>query len=73
MKQINSKLENMILWGAGLVSVVTTPFISYEPINLPRLVVLTTFGIILIFLISIHRRNLIHKGHKFYWHLLFGV
>jgi len=64
MKKINGKLETTILWGAGLVSVVTTPFISYEPINLPRLVILTIFGISLVFLIKINYRNLIQREHK---------
>ena len=64
MKQSKSKVEKTILWGAGLISVAMTPFISYEPINLPRLVILTIFGVTLIFLIAIHRNDLIDNEHK---------
>ena len=52
------------MWGAGLTSVAMTPFMSYEPIILPRLVILTIFGASLILLIAIHRNELINNEHK---------
>jgi O-antigen ligase len=64
MKQSKSGIEKTILWGAGLISVAMTPFMSYEPINLPRLVILTIFGVSLILLIAIHRKELINNEHK---------
>ena len=64
MQQSKSRIEKTVLWGAGLTSVAMTPFTSYEPINLPRLVILTIFGAILILLIAIHRHELINNEHK---------
>ena len=64
MQQSKSRIEKTILWGVGLTSVVMTPFMSYEPINLPRLVILTIFGVSLILLIAIHRNELINNEHK---------
>jgi O-antigen ligase len=64
MQQSKSRIEKTVLWGAGLTSVAMTPFTSYEPINLPRLVILTIFGVILILLIAIHRNELINNEHK---------
>ena len=64
MQQSKSKIEQTVLWGAGLISVAMTPFTSYEPINLPRLVILTIFGVSLILLITIHRNELISNEHK---------
>jgi O-antigen ligase len=64
MQQSKSGIEKTILWGAGLISVAMTPFMSYEPINLPRLVILTIFGLSLILLIAIHRKELINSEHK---------
>ena len=64
MQQSKSRIEKTVLWGAGLTSVVMTPFMSYEPINLPRLVILTIFGTSLILLITIHRNELINNEHK---------
>jgi O-antigen ligase len=57
-------MEKTILWGVGLTSIAMTPFTSYEPINLPRLVILTVFGVILIILIAIHRKALINHEHN---------
>ena len=63
MQQSKSRIEQTVLWGAGLISVAMTPFTSYEPINLPRLVILTIFGASLILLIIIHRNELINNEH----------
>ena len=64
MQQSKSRIEQTVLWGAGLISVAMTPFMSYEPINLPRLVILTIFGTSLILLITIHHNELITTEHK---------
>ena len=64
MQPSKSRIEKTVLWGAGLTSVAMTPFTSYEPINLPRLVILTIFGVILILLIAIHRDELINNEYK---------
>ena len=64
MQQSKSRIEQTVLWGAGLISVAMAPFISYEPINLPRLVILTIFGASLILLIAINRNDLINHEHK---------
>lgn len=59
-----SRIEKSILWGTGLTSIVVTPFMSYEPINLPRLVILAIFGVSLILLVVLHRNDLIKHEHK---------
>ena len=59
-----SRIEKTVLWGAGLTSVVMSPFMSYEPINLPRLVILTIFGVSLVLLITINYKNLIKNEHR---------
>ena len=64
MQQSKSRIEQTVLWGAGLIAVAMSPFMSYEPINLPRLVILTIFGVSLILLITIHRNDLINHEHK---------
>jgi O-antigen ligase len=64
MQQSKSRIEKTVLWGAGLISVAMSPFVSYEPINLPRLVILTIFGVILILLIVIHRNDIFHNEQK---------
>ena len=64
MQQSKSRIEKTVLLGAGLISVAMSPFMSYEPINLPRLVILTIFGTSLILLIDIHRIELIKNEHK---------
>jgi O-antigen ligase len=64
MQQSKSRIEKTVLWGAGLTSVAMSPFMSYEPINLPRLVILTIFGVSLILLFIIHHKNLINNEHK---------
>lgn len=64
MQQSKSRIEKTVLWGAGLTSVAMSPFMSYEPINLPRLVILTIFGVSLMLLLTIHHKNLIKDEHK---------
>jgi O-antigen ligase len=64
MQQSKSRIEKTILWGAGLTSVAMSPFMSYEPINLPRLVILTIFGVSLMLLLTIHHKNLFKDEHK---------
>jgi O-antigen ligase len=64
MQQSKSRIEKTVLWGAGLISVAMTPFMSYEPINLPRLVILTTFGMSLMLLLTINYKSLIKNEHK---------
>ena len=64
MKYRNGKIEKTIFWGSGLTSIAMSPFISYEPINLPRMVLLGSFGTSLFLLLFIHYRNLLKNEYK---------
>lgn len=64
MKYRNNKIAKTIFWGSGLTSAAMSPLISYEPINLPRMVMLSSFGIGLLLLIFIHYRTILKNEHK---------
>lgn len=36
----------VVLWGAGVTTLLVTPFFSYDPINVPRFLVVLVFGLI---------------------------
>jgi O-antigen ligase len=62
------KIEKLLLWGLLLITLVVTPFISYDPISLPKFVLLITFGAPLLFMLLAHNnRQLINH------HLLFLI
>jgi hypothetical protein len=42
-----SKTDKLLLWALCLLTITVTPFVSYDPINLPRFLILTVFGLIL--------------------------
>jgi O-antigen ligase len=54
---IRQKLDQIVLWGAGTTTLLVTPFFSYDPINVPRFIVLFVFGSIGFFLILVSRKK----------------
>ena len=54
MKQ---RLGQIVVWGAGVTTLLVTPFFSYDPINVPRFVVLFVFGLMGFFLLLIARKQ----------------
>ena len=54
MKQ---RLGQIVMWGAGATTLLVTPFFSYDPINVPRFVVLFVFGLMGFFLLLIARKQ----------------
>jgi O-antigen ligase len=63
MKKRLDIFERVILCGACLASLAISPFISYEPINIPKLIVLGVFGTILTLLLIIKRKALFAKPY----------
>lgn len=49
------------MWGVGATTLLVTPFFSYDPINVPRFIVLFVFGLIGFFLLIGTRRGLTTK------------
>jgi O-antigen ligase len=54
MKQ---RLGLVVLWSAGTTTLFVTPFFSYDPINVPRFVVLFVFGLMGFFLLLGARKH----------------
>jgi O-antigen ligase len=60
------RIEKLLLGAVSLTTLATTPFFSYDPINLPRFLILTIFSLILLFIILVQRSNhSIRKPHSF--------
>ena len=45
------RLGQIVVWGAGTTTLLVTPFLSYDPINVPRFIALFVFGLMGIFLL----------------------
>lgn len=63
-----SKTDKLLLWALCLLTITVTPFISYDPINLPRFLILIVFGLILCLLIMLQRFNYFESAN---WPFLF--
>ena len=59
MKQ---RLGQIVVWGAGATTLLVTPFFSYDPINVPRFVILFVFGLLGFFLLLSARRGITAKN-----------
>jgi O-antigen ligase len=42
---IKNRLARVVLWGAGVTTLLVTPFFSYDPINVPRFLSVFVFGL----------------------------
>ena len=61
MKQ---RLGQIVVWGVGATTLLVTPFFSYDPINVPRFVVLFVFGLMGFFLLCISRKQRFTGMHR---------
>ena len=48
---IKNRLGQIVIWGAGATTLLVTPVFSYDPINVPRFIVLFVFGLMGFFLL----------------------
>jgi O-antigen ligase len=66
------KLEKLLLWAICLITLIVTPFYSYDPINLPRFIMLIVFGLILLFAVLIPSFKSIISRHSIFLILIIG-
>jgi O-antigen ligase len=59
---IKNRLGQIVVWGAGATTLLVTPFFSYDPINVPRFIVLFVFGLMGFFLLLGARRGIATKN-----------
>ena len=57
MNKNRTRLEKLLIGSVCLITLATTPFFSYDPINLPRFLTLTIFSLIILFIILVQRSN----------------
>jgi O-antigen ligase len=72
MNKYGSKIEKLLLWAVCLLTLTVTPFISYDPINLPRFLILIVFGLILFLLIILQRFNHFQNTNRLFLFLTLG-
>jgi hypothetical protein len=59
---IKNRLGQVVVWGAGATTLLVTPFFSYDPINVPRFIVLFVFGLMGFFLLLGAKRGITTKN-----------
>ena len=57
-------MEKLLFASVCLITLASTPFLSYDPINLPRFLILTIFSFILLFIALIYRANIFVRYHR---------
>ena len=62
--KIQEKLSQVVLWGVGTTTLVVTPFMSFDPMTVPRFSVLLTFGIVGFFLIIQLKTELFSSSYR---------
>jgi O-antigen ligase len=61
---VKQRLGQIVVWGAGATTLLVTPFFSYDPINVPRFVVLFVFGLMGFFLLCISGKQWFTGKHR---------
>ena len=61
---IRQKLELIVVWGVGTTTLLVTPFFSYDPINVPRFIVVLVFGLMGFFLILVSRMKWLSTKYR---------
>ena len=59
-----TRIEKLLLVSVCLITLASTPFFSYDPINLPRFSIITIFSFILLFIVLIQRANKFISYHR---------
>jgi O-antigen ligase len=57
--EIKNQLGVVVLWGAGVTTLLVTPFFSYDPINVPRFLSVLVFGFISLLLLMGLKKELL--------------
>jgi O-antigen ligase len=66
MIKSRNKTEKLLVWAIGIITIIVTPFYSYDPINLPRFILLIVFGLIILFTILIPRIRFILSQYSLF-------
>jgi O-antigen ligase len=61
---VKNQLGQIVLWGAGVTTLLVTPFFSYDPINLPRFVSVFVFGLIGFLLLLGSKKELLELKYR---------
>jgi O-antigen ligase len=61
---IKNRLGQIVVWGAGATTLLVTPFFSYDPINVPRFIVLFVFGLMGFFLLLGARKRVLTAKNR---------
>jgi O-antigen ligase len=61
---IKNRLGGVVLWGAGVTTLLVTPFFSYDPINVPRFLSILIFGLIGLFLLLGSKKELLGLKYR---------
>jgi O-antigen ligase len=61
---IKSRLGQIVLWAAASITLLVTPFFSYDPINVPRFVSVFVFGLIGLFLLLGSKKDLLGLKYR---------
>ena len=56
---IKNRRGGVVLWGAGVTTLLVTPFFSYDPINVPRFLSIFVFGLMGFFLLLGSKKELL--------------
>jgi O-antigen ligase len=72
MNKHHTKLEKLLLWAVSLVTLIVTPFYSYDPINLPRFLILIIFSLIIMFYVLNLKNKLFNSEYSLVLFLIVG-
>jgi len=61
---IQRRLGEIVLWAAASTTLLVTPFFSYDPINVPRLLSVLVFGLMGLFLLLGSKKELLGLKHR---------
>jgi len=62
--EIKNRLGAVVLWGAGVTTLLVTPFFSYDPINAPRFLSVFVFGLMGFFLLLGAKKELLGLKYR---------
>jgi O-antigen ligase len=61
---IKNRLGGVVLWSAGVTTLLVTPFFSYDPINVPRFLAMLVFGLVGLFLLLGSKKELLGLRYR---------
>jgi len=63
VKNTSNTLESLLLWCLALVTILITPFFSYDPFNIPKFAAIVVFALIALILMIFNRKILFSNLH----------